>query len=134
MIEHFHPDDVPAHFAAAAAILRPGGSYVFTTPHAFLGPADLSRVLLLRRPHFMHLKEYTHRELGAIARRAGFRKVSAVYVPPMAVRRKIPFMFSSPLFYHYLSAMERLLDRVRLPRLLLRALLFHNDVFLVVTK
>jgi SAM-dependent methyltransferase len=134
VIEHFHPDDVEEHFRGALALLRPGGQYVFTTPHAFLGPADLSRVFSLDRPRFMHLKEYTHRELGATARRAGFRSIAAVYIPPSVIRRRILLIVRSRLLYLYLSAMERMLGNIRLQPPLLRGLLFRGDVFLVVTK
>ncbi|HWA17671.1 MAG TPA: class I SAM-dependent methyltransferase [Devosia sp.] len=134
VIEHFHPDDVEEHFRGACALLRPGGKYVFNTPHAFLGPQDLSRVFLLDRPRFMHLKEYTHRDLGEIASRAGFSNVTAVYIPPSSIRRRLPLVLNSHLLYLYLTGMERLLAGVRLPPLLLRAMLFSGDVFMTATK
>jgi 2-polyprenyl-3-methyl-5-hydroxy-6-metoxy-1,4-benzoquinol methylase len=134
VIEHFHPEDVARHFEGAYALLKPGGRYILETPHAFFGPADLSRVFSLDQPRFMHLKEYTHRELGTIARQGGFRKISAVYIPPTAVRARIPVVLRSRLLYVYLRALERLLERTRPPRIVLRALLFHGNVFLVATK
>jgi 2-polyprenyl-3-methyl-5-hydroxy-6-metoxy-1,4-benzoquinol methylase len=134
VIEHFHPTDVKRHFRGALALLRPGGSYVFETPHVFMGPADLSRVFSMEQASFMHLKEYTHRELGMIAREVGFRKISAVYIPPGAVRRRLPLLLRSRLLYFYLSALERIFSRIRAPRLVLRVLLFHGNVFLVATK
>jgi cyclopropane fatty-acyl-phospholipid synthase-like methyltransferase len=134
VIEHFHPDDVREHFTGAFKLLQPGGQYVFTTPHVFFGPADFSTVLLLDRSYFMHLKEYTHRELGEIASEVGFRDIAAVYVPPTRFRRMFPFVLRSRMLYRYLCVLERLLDGARVPRILLRALLFHRDVFLVVTK
>lgn len=134
VIEHFHPADVQRHFLGALRLLKPGGSYILETPHAFLGPADLSRVFSLDRAHFMHLKEYTHRELGTVARRAGFRYISAVYIPPSVVRKRFPVLPRSRWLYAYLSAMERLLKGVRLPHIVLRAMLFHGNVFLVATK
>ncbi|OPX11452.1 hypothetical protein B1790_07860 [Mycobacterium sp. AT1] len=134
VIEHFHPDDVQRHFEGAFALAKPGGSYIFTTPHVFFGPADLSRVLHLDRAHFMHLKEYTHRELGETARRAGFSRVYAVYVPPAVVRKRLPFVLRSRLLYVVLSQLERLFANARPPRLVLRALMFHGDVFIMATK
>jgi hypothetical protein len=134
VIEHFHPDDVMDHFTAAHTLLKCGGNYIFTTPHVFMGPADLSKVFLLDQPRFMHLKEYTHRELGAVARQAGFRDIAAVYIPPAVIRRNLPFILRSRSLYVYLTAMERMLGNVRLPRILLRGLLFHGDVFLTATK
>ena len=134
VIEHFHPEDVDRHFEGAYALLKPGAKYILETPHAFFGPADLSRVFCLDRPRFMHLREYTHRELGTVARQAGFRQISAVYIPPTAVRARIPVVLRSRLLYIYLSPLERLFGRVRPPRIVLRALLFHGNVFLVATK
>ncbi|MEZ0359007.1 class I SAM-dependent methyltransferase [Mycobacterium sp. SA01] len=134
VIEHLHPDDVERHFRGAVELLRPRGFYVFNTPHVFMGPADLSRVFAYDRARFMHLKEYTHAELGALARRAGFRRVHAVYVPPAPIRAKFPFLLRGGWLYRYLTAMERLIGGRRVPRPILRALLFHTDVFLVATK
>jgi SAM-dependent methyltransferase len=134
VVEHFHPDDLDRHFKSAHALLKPGGQYFVTTPHAFLGPADLSRVFSLDRPRFMHLKEYTYRELGAIARDAGFRNVAAVYVPPRKIRRMFPFTIRSRLLFHYLSAMDAILRHVRLPRLMLYGLFYTGDVSLIVRK
>lgn len=134
VIEHFHPEDVQRHFQGAYDILRPGGQYILETPHALFGPADLSRVFSLDRPHFMHLKEYSHRELGTAARQAGFREVAAIYIPPMPVRKRIPLVLRSRLLYVYLSALERFFGRKRPPRILLRLLLFHGNVFLVATR
>ena len=134
VVEHFHPDDVEAHLRGAFAVLRPGGRYVLNTPHRFLGPADLSRVFSLDRPHFMHLKEYTYRELGDAARRAGFHRIEAVYIPPGQIRKRIPFMLHSRLLYRYLTTMERIIGDRRLPRKLLYLLLFRVDLFVSFTK
>lgn len=131
VIEHLHPDDVQRHLEGARALVKPGGSYVFTTPHVFFGPADLSRVFSFDRARFMHLKEYTHTELGAMALKAGFRTVEAVYVPPVVVRTRFPLLLRGRWLYRYLTAMERLIGTRRLPSPLLRALLFHRDVFLI---
>ncbi len=85
VIEHFHPDDLPAHFANARRILRPGGRYLFDTPHRSSGPHDLSRVFEYDRAQFMHLKEYTHDELACALKAAGFDKVKAVIAFPGGV-------------------------------------------------
>ncbi|WP_164478463.1 class I SAM-dependent methyltransferase [Mycolicibacterium stellerae] len=134
VIEHFHPEDVARHFEGAYTLLKPGGKYILETPHAFFGPADLSRVFCLDRPQFMHLKEYTHRELGTAARGAGFENISAVYIPPTVVRKRIPAVIRSRLLYNYLSALERLFGNTRPPQIILRALLFHGNVFLIAGK
>lgn len=134
VIEHLHPDDVQRHFRGAFELLKPGGLYVFNTPHVFLGPADLSRVFAYDRARFMHLKEYTHAELGTSARRAGFGRLRAVYVPPIPVRAKLPFMLRGRWLYRYLTVMERLIGGKRVPKPILRALLFHCDVFVIAVK
>lgn len=72
-IEHLHPDDVDHHFALAAQVVRPGGQYVFSTPHAFSGPHDVSR-RFSDVPLGFHLKEWTYGELFALVRRHGFRR------------------------------------------------------------
>jgi 2-polyprenyl-3-methyl-5-hydroxy-6-metoxy-1,4-benzoquinol methylase len=134
VVEHLHPDDIERHFEGALALLRPGGIYILETPHAFLGPADLSRVFSLDQPRFMHLKEYTHRELGTVALRAGFRKLSAVYLPPTKVRRRFPILLRGRWLYTYLSLLEKLQQHIRLPRMVLRALLFHGNAFMIATR
>lgn len=72
-IEHLHPDDVPLHFELVRRLLRPGGCYVFDTPHAFSGPHDISRHFS-DKPQGFHLKEWTYRELFAVLRQAGFSR------------------------------------------------------------
>ena len=134
VIEHLHPDDVQRHFRGAFELLKPGGFYVFNTPHVFLGPADLSRVFAYDRARFMHLKEYTHAELGTLAERAGFGSLRAVYVPPTRVRAKLPFVLRGSWLYRYLSVVERFIGGTRVPKPILRALLFHCDVFLIAVK
>lgn len=75
VIEHLHPDDLAEHFRGALKILKPGGRYVFRTPHVHDGPSDVSRFFGCDKPQGMHLREYTYRELAATMRRAGFRSV-----------------------------------------------------------
>ena len=70
-IEHLHPDDVDHHFRLARAVLKPGGSYIFRTPHAFHGPFDISEYFS-EVPQGFHLKEWTFTELGGHLRAQGF--------------------------------------------------------------
>jgi SAM-dependent methyltransferase len=70
-IEHLHPDDVGLHFRSVCRLLRPGGSYIFRTPHAFHGPFDIS-AYFSDVPLGFHLKEWTYRELRALLRPLGF--------------------------------------------------------------
>lgn len=75
LIEHIHPEDVALHFRAAHRVLAPGGVYVFTTPHRFTGPHDVSRHFS-DVPEGFHLKEWTFRELDAVMRDAGFSRLA----------------------------------------------------------
>ena len=70
-LEHLHPDDVPLHFEMAHRLLRPGGCYIFDTPHALSGPHDISRHFS-DVPRGFHLKEWTYREMFRTLRQAGF--------------------------------------------------------------
>jgi SAM-dependent methyltransferase len=72
-IEHLHPDDVLLHFQLAHRLLRPGGKYIFATPHRFSGPHDISR-LFSDVPQGFHLKEWTYRELAAVVKAARFSR------------------------------------------------------------
>ena len=70
-IEHLHPDDVDLHFGLVLRLLKPGGSYIFRTPHAYHGPFDISAYFANVAEGF-HLKEWTYRELRRALRAAGF--------------------------------------------------------------
>jgi len=76
VIEHMHPDDVLEHFKGAFSILKTGGRYIFSTPHIFTGPHDVSKVFGSPTAIAMHLKEYTFKELSSIAKQAGFKNVT----------------------------------------------------------
>jgi SAM-dependent methyltransferase len=104
VIEHFHPDDLLTHFDHARRILRPGGRYLFDTPHRSAGPHDLSRVFECDRAEFMHLKEYTHDELASALTTVGFRTVKAV----IKVKRVV---FQSGICLRLLRLLDRLEDR-----------------------
>lgn len=70
-IEHLHPDDIQEHFLLARRILKPGGAYIFCTPHRFSGPHDISR-FFSDTPEGFHLKEWTYRELDQLLASVGF--------------------------------------------------------------
>jgi len=67
--------------------LKPGGAYVFQTPHLLSGPTDLSRIFGLKQPVCMHLKEYDYTTLERLLLASGFTTIEAIYVPPRRVRR-----------------------------------------------
>lgn len=75
-LEHLHPDDVDAHFVLVRRLLKPGGVYVFDTPHRYSGPHDVSR-------HFgnelvcFHFQEWTYRGMRRLLKRHGFTQTCA---------------------------------------------------------
>lgn len=72
-LEHVHPDDHEDHFRTVLRVLRPGGAYIFDTPHKFSGPHDASGLFAVEAEG-MHLREWTYREMDALVRRVGFRE------------------------------------------------------------
>ena len=70
LIEHFHPDDTLFHFRLVRRILKPGGVYVFRTPHGFSGPHDISQYFCHSAKGF-HLKEWTYVELSRLLHQVG---------------------------------------------------------------
>jgi SAM-dependent methyltransferase len=142
VIEHLHPDDLAEHLRGAHAILRPGGRYVFSTPHAYEGPFDVSRVFGSDRPAGMHLKEYTYGELRTALRDAGFTRIEASFRLPRRVRARIggrPHPVPSRAYLAYLCAVERLIAPLphRARRLIARALhvtFWTPAIVLVATK
>lgn len=72
LIEHLHPEDTADHFSFVRRLLRPGGRYVFRTPHALTGPHDVS-AYFSDVPLGFHLKEWTYGELDELLRDLGWR-------------------------------------------------------------
>lgn len=110
VIEHLHPDDLVGHFRGALQILKPGGRYVFRTPHVHDGPSDVSRFFESETPQGMHLREYTYRELAMKMRRAGFRNVRAWAPKPRFIYRPAKAMLGTngvdALYLRYLFLLE----------------------------
>ncbi len=70
-LEHVHPDDHEDHFRNVLRVLRPGGVYIFDTPHKYSGPHDASFIFSVEAEG-MHLREWTYREMNELVRRMGF--------------------------------------------------------------
>lgn len=124
VVEHLHPDDLVNHFRGALTILRPGGRYIFDTPHAFCGPSDISRVFGCDTPQGFHLKEYTWREIVETLRQAGFVKVYAVLSFPRRIRRLFrgyPYPVRSRVYLLCLLVLEALIGSIPFRRLRSRA-------------
>jgi SAM-dependent methyltransferase len=74
LMEHLHPEDAEAQLRAICRSLVPGGVYFCITPNRLYGPCDVSQ-------YFddvatgLHLREYSARELRALALAAGFSRV-----------------------------------------------------------
>ncbi len=70
-LEHVHPEDHEDHFRTVLRVLRPGGVYIFDTPHKYSGPHDASSYFS-NHAEGMHLREWTYREMNELVRRVGF--------------------------------------------------------------
>lgn len=75
VIEHLHPDDISLHFKNVFEILKPGGKYIFYTPHYYQGPGDVSLVFGKPEAEGMHLKEYKYNEVYYLLKSVGFNKI-----------------------------------------------------------
>lgn len=123
-IEHLHPEDARLHFELAFDLLKPGGRYLFNTPHAYNGPHDISW-FFSRRPEGFHLKEWDYTELCSLLRDLGFSRVRPLWWG-RGLRMKLPFA--------YFAGSEQVLARVpwKLKTALARVML--PTVCLVATK
>lgn len=88
LMEHLHPDDALEQLENVFAVLASGGCYVCVTPNRLFGPSDISKYFTRVATGF-HLKEYTNRELCALFRSVGFRKIK-VYVGLKGRYVKVP--------------------------------------------
>lgn len=70
-LEHLHPDDVDPHFEMMARVLKPGGCYIFDTPHRYSGPHDVAGCFGYTLD-CLHMQEWTYRDLIALCRKHGF--------------------------------------------------------------
>lgn len=72
-LEHLHPEDVELHFQMVHRLLRPGGVYVFDTPHRFSGPHDISQYFGDSLDCF-HFQEWSYREMRKLLMRHSFAR------------------------------------------------------------
>lgn len=143
VVEHMHPDDLLDHFKAVAAILSSQGRYIFSTPHAYTGPSDVSAVFQRDQPMGMHLKEYNYSELGSLLSQAGFQQVDAPLRFPKKVRKWSGEWLnprSSRLYMTYLCNAEKTIARLptqsarRKAAKALKLLLFASNIMVVASK
>ena len=91
LIEHFHPEDTRLHFELILRILKPGGRYVFRTPHAMTGPHDIS-AHFSDEPEGLHLKEWLYGEILEMVRDVGYSKLHA-YVHKRGISVRLPMFY-----------------------------------------
>ena len=116
LMEHLHPDDAQFQLKEIYRVLKPGGSYICSTPNRITGPHDIS-VYFEREPSGFHLCEYDHALLATIFRNAGFRSARA-HVSVKGIQMTLPV---APVAW-----LERIL--LRLPRPLREQLLHRTSV------
>jgi len=79
LLEHFHPEDTQTHLNLIRRLLKPGGKYVFRTPHRYMGPHDVSLYFSDEAQGF-HLKEWTYGEFKKILADCGYTSIQTFYV------------------------------------------------------
>ena len=114
VIEHFHPEDIVLHFENAKKILRPGGRYIFTTPHIASGPHDLSKAFGYEKAVCMHLREYDYPSLGAILQEAGYGEISAIF-PPSKIYRQLGLTKESRVYFKWLNLIDKAQQALPIP-------------------
>src|SRR5262249_30068877 len=89
VLEHLHPEDVPAHLRAVRRVLAPGGVFALDTPNRWTGPHDVS-AYFSRVACGTHLKEWTFAELQEALRMAGFARLHSDAPLVAHLRRILP--------------------------------------------
>jgi 2-polyprenyl-3-methyl-5-hydroxy-6-metoxy-1,4-benzoquinol methylase len=106
VVEHMHPDDLLAHLRGVFFVLREGGIYMLATPHAHVGPADVSRIFKRDTTMGMHLKEYTYSEMKGYLKRAGFKDIYAVLRLPVKYHKVTNNPMGPKLSKKYLAYLQ----------------------------
>lgn len=118
LIEHLHQEDTGNHFELVHRILKPGGKYIFQTPHALSGPYDISKYFSDVAQGF-HLKEWTYREIKTLVLKSGF----SMFLPRLStagIDVEMPFAYFSgleKLMEHYPGRHRRLISKRLIPML-----------------
>lgn len=100
LLEHLHPEDMADHLRFVRRLLKPGGRYLFRTPHAGNGPHDVS-AYFCDEPEGFHLKEWTYGELADVLEQTGYRAWRGFWA-----KRNL----RAPLPFGYFTRCERVLQ------------------------
>jgi SAM-dependent methyltransferase len=122
LIEHLHPDDTPRHFELVKQVLKPGGRYVFRTPHAHNGPHDVS-MYFSDEPEGFHLKEWTYSQLVDLLRAQGYTTIEC-YWEARGVMFRLPIIYFrvvEKLMHLMPVRIRRRLSKYLLPKILAAA-------------
>lgn len=119
LIEHLHPEDTKNHFELALRILKPGGKYIFKTPHALLGPRDISQYFS-DEPEGFHLKEWLYGEINTLLKETGYSKIY-FYWTAKGYRLRLPKLYFFT-YEHFFSLFPkryiRLITKFTVPSLM----------------
>jgi SAM-dependent methyltransferase len=80
LVEHLHPDDVPAHLREVHRVLKEDGFYFVKTPSELSGPHGGSDP---NDPGCAHLREYRYGTLLPLLKEAGYERF---YAPAFSMR------------------------------------------------
>ncbi|HXH10159.1 MAG TPA: class I SAM-dependent methyltransferase [Alphaproteobacteria bacterium] len=122
LLEHLHPDDVRLHLQTVGRILKEGGLYIFTTPHRFSGPHDISRRFSDEAEGF-HLKEWTYRELIQLLLELGFARLRGFrFARGSVLPAPLPLMTAlERIFERREKSIQRKIGRWLMPHIILSA-------------
>lgn len=91
LIEHFHPEETEDHFRISHRLLKEGGCYIFSTPHLYAGPQDVS-MYFSYIPEGFHLKEWTYRELKELLKKVGFCSLKTYWFAK-GIKIRLPYYY-----------------------------------------
>lgn len=135
VVEHFHPDDISLHFENVNQLLKPGGKYIFYTPHYYIGPGDVSLVFGTLEAEGMHLKEYKYAEIYQLLKASGFKKI-AIPVNLKNGVKMLPLLWVKVflLLEKSLSIFKSVRLRKRIYHRLIRPLKISHEIVIIAQK
>lgn len=119
LIEHFHPEDTKDHFKLVLKILKPGGKYIFKTPHALSGPKDISQYFS-DEPLGFHLKEWMYKEIRDLLKSIGYADIQ-FYWTAKGYKIRLPkfyFVLYENFFKLFSKKYTRSISKIAIPSLM----------------